>query len=445
MGLTVGWTSPTLPMLREDASILSGRIITLEEESWLGSLPYLGCFASTPLYSYINQNFGRKATGYVTALSYFMGWLFIIFGNSIVYFCIGRLILGIGVLGTNVVGTFYIGEISQDDLRGTLGAVRGFARQAGIILVYVIGTYLSVINTAMICASFNLVFLLSFFYLPESPVFLLEIGKTKETLDSYLWFRGGDTQFAGQEVKKLSTVVDSDKSQTKPSLREILSVRGTRKALIIIAVLAVTQQFGGMTVVYGYCAPIIELTGGDVPPHIASFVASAVSIGMTLISCFISESVGRRFILISTNALMVTVLVPLGMYSYLKSLGIDVSFVGLLPVICISAYCGLVVIGPFNLFLVLQSEIFRPEARGVAITLGYLFLSGFSFLTSEIYPYLITALHVYGLSWFFTAFCLITIVFTFFYIPETRNRPLHSILQELNDETFVQNNRSTES
>ncbi|XP_069691026.1 facilitated trehalose transporter Tret1-like [Periplaneta americana] len=445
VGFIVGWSSPTLPLLREDESILGGRSITVAEESWLGSLPYLGCFASTPFYSYINQNFGRKSTGYVTVFCYFIGWSFIMTGNSIVYFYIGRLILGMGLLGTGIVGTFYIGEISQDDLRGTMGVIRGFAKQAGIITVYVMGTYLSVMNTAIVCTSFNLVFLFAFFYLPESPMFLLERGKTKETFDSYLWFRGGDTQFAEQDVAKLSTVVDSDKSRTKPSLREILSVSGTRKALIIIAVLAVTQQFGGMTVIYGYCAPIIELTGGDVPPHVASFVASSVGMAMALLSCFISNIVGRKFILICTNAAMAILLISLGVYSYLKSLGMDVSSAGLLPVLCISVYCGFAIIGPFNMFYVIQPEICRPEARGVAIMVASIFASGFSFLSTKIYPYLVTYFHIYGSFWFFTAFCLTAIVFTFFYIPETRNRPLQSILHELNDKNVVQRNAFSES
>ncbi|KAJ4442967.1 hypothetical protein ANN_04614 [Periplaneta americana] len=366
-GLTIGWPSPTLPVLREDESILGGRTITVDEESWLGSLPYLGGLVATPFHSYINQNFGRKSTGYFTALSFALGWLCISFGNGIAIFCIGRFILGMGLSGTAVIGTLYIGETSQDDMRGRLGVIRGVLKHTGIILVYVIGTYLSVMNTALVCASFILVFLLSFFFMPESPMFLLEKGKTKETLDSYVWLRGGDTQFAEQEVTKLSAVVDSEKAGKKPSLREILSVKGTRKALIITAVLSITQQFGGLNVVYSYCASIIELTGGDVPPHIASFIASFAGLAGSVLTCFTSDRLGRKFFLISTNALMAILLVLLGVYSYLKSLGIDVSSAGLLPVICISLYCGLAIAGPFNIYYVVLSEIFRPEARGLGM------------------------------------------------------------------------------
>ncbi|XP_069691029.1 facilitated trehalose transporter Tret1-like isoform X2 [Periplaneta americana] len=439
-GLTIGWPSPTLPVLREDESILGGRTITVDEESWLGSLPYLGGLVATPFHSYINQNFGRKSTGYFTALSFALGWLCISFGNGIAIFCIGRFILGMGLSGTAVIGTLYIGETSQDDMRGRLGVIRGVLKHTGIILVYVIGTYLSVMNTALVCASFILVFLLSFFFMPESPMFLLEKGKTKETLDSYVWLRGGDTQFAEQEVTKLSAVVDSEKAGKKPSLREILSVKGTRKALIITAVLSITQQFGGLNVVYSYCASIIELTGGDVPPHIASFIASFAGLAGSVLTCFTSDRLGRKFFLISTNALMAILLVSLGVYSYLKSLGIDVSSAGLLPVICISLYCGLAIAGPFNIYYVVLSEIFRPEARGLGMIVANVFISVFSFLSTKIFPYLTITLYLHGSLWLFAVFCLFAVIFTIFYLPETKNRSLQSILNELNSGPSVENN-----
>jgi SP family facilitated glucose transporter-like MFS transporter 8 len=431
--MVLGWPSPTLPKLRSNETTLLTGIITREQESWLGSLPFLGAFFSSPFYSYVIQNLGRKATGYLSAVPTIIGHLFLIYGNSLTELCIGRLVMGFSLSGINIFLALYIGEISEDSIRGTLGNFRGLVIDAGIIAVYAIGSYLSIVSTAAVCVAVSVVFLLEFFWLPESPMFLLGRGKSDEALEAYLWLRGGDTLLAEEETAKLNAVVSKCTAHApKMTVRNLLSVRGTRNALMISLALVLVTLFSGFIAIVSYCDTVFEMLGSNMAPSTASIIVSVVCTFGSLLACLLSDIVGRRILLIWTQALQGLFLGVLGAYLYARYLGVDVSVVGVLPVICVSLYCFCITAGPANLLHVVMGEIFRPEARGVAMSITSSALWLLAFLSTKFYPSLIDLLEPHGCFWLFAAVSIAGAVFIFFKLPETKNRCLDSILRELN-------------
>ncbi|XP_069690347.1 facilitated trehalose transporter Tret1-like [Periplaneta americana] len=429
-GVALGWPSPSLPILRTNKELFGA--LSAGQESWTGSLPFLGALLSTPLFSYINQHMGRKTAGYISAVPNVVGWLLVIFGNSVTLLCIGRFILGLGLSGMNIFITLYIGEVSEDSLRGTLGALRGLALDTGFLIIYVVGSYLSIRNTAIISISLPLLFILTYIWLPESPMFLLGKGNEKKAFESYLWMRGSDSKVAEDEMSKLRTIMTQNSAKVqKVTVKELLSVRGTRKALLIGIVLAVCQQLSGINPVFSYCAVIFEMTGGHFTPNISSFIVSAVTLLGSLFCIFFSDKLGRRVLLISTYTLQGICLCILGLYMYMKHLGMDVSAFGVLPVVSISFYCFFVVVGPCNMYYVVLSEIFRPEARGFAMGLTTTSLWILSFISLQFYSTLVNLLYGHGTFWVFAAFSFIGALFIFIMLPETKNRSLESILKEM--------------
>jgi SP family facilitated glucose transporter-like MFS transporter 8 len=440
-GVVPGWPSPTLPLLRSKETALGGHPVTQEEESWLASLPFLGAFLFSPAYSYINQNLGRKAAGYLSAVPAIIAYLLIIFGDSIVYLLIARFILGLCIAGVNIFTTTYVSEISEDSIRGALGNFRGIAAGAGTITVYAVGSYLSVQNTGIVCLSIPILFLFGYFWLPESPVFSLGKGRRTEAFRTYSWLRG-DAGLAEMEVTKLEAVVSVGAPETrKVSILDLMSVRGTRRALLIALVLSVVQQFSGMNVVYGYCESIFEMSQSNISPQISSIIFGFVNLSGSLFSCFSSDLAGRRPILICTQIFQGFCLVGLGIYMYTHSLGIDVSVVGVIPIICISLYSFCVIAGPADLLFVVMAEIFRPEARGLAMGITSSTIWMLVFISTKFYELLVGLLGVHGCFWMFSGFSFIGAVFTFFQLPETKNRSLESILRELNGDPPLENGR----
>ncbi|XP_069690295.1 facilitated trehalose transporter Tret1-like [Periplaneta americana] len=432
-GAVQGWASPTLPLLHAKDTALDGKPITTEEESWLGSLPYFGAFIAAPLYGYVNQNLGRKAAAYLTAIAFIVGWLFIIFSNSMSYFMAARFIMGLGVAGANVFVTMYVGEVSEDGMRGSLGVLRGLTLTIGYILVYVIGSYLSITNAAIVNLVIPIIFLVIFFWMPESPMFLLGKGRRNEAFTAYLWMRGGSTQAAEEEMSKLSAVIqESEQMKSQTTVRAKLSTRGTRKALLIAVLLAMFEQFSGINVVFSYCATIFEMAGGSMTPEYSSFIVSIMGFVSSVISYYICDRLGRRLVLITTYTLQGLCVGALGLYIFLREKGTDVSVVGVLPIVLISLYVFCGVTGASNMFYVVLSEIFRPEVRGIAmgITNSLVWLA--AFLVTKMYPPLSSAIGDYVCFWLFAVICIGGAIFTFFQVPETKNRSLESILIELN-------------
>ncbi|PSN46526.1 hypothetical protein C0J52_14835 [Blattella germanica] len=429
-----GWTSPSIPLLRGNNTITGEEPLTEEQESWIGSLLFLGALVSSPVYSYINQNWGRKACGYLSSVPLIIGWILIIFANSAFMICVARFFQGMSLSAINIFLTMYMGEIADDGIRGALGNFRGLVADAGIIIIYLIGPLLSIRLMSIVSIFVPVLFLFTYFWLPESPMFLLGKGKSDEAKNAYLWFRGGNAKAAEEEMSKLNSVM-ANSANNNTNMKDLLSVPGTRKALSIVLVLATSQQFSGMNVVFSYCAMIFEMTGSNLSPELSAIIFSIVNFSGSLYACFCSDLAGRRLILIVTQILQGICLGSLGIYLYARHIGIDVTSIGILPVICVSLYCFCVVAGPANLFYVVSSEIFRPEARGVAMNISSTYLWILAFLSTKYYSLMVDVLGPHGCFAIYAGVSFAGAIFIFFQLQETKNRSLESILRELNGES----------
>ncbi|XP_069691034.1 facilitated trehalose transporter Tret1-like isoform X4 [Periplaneta americana] len=370
--------------------------------------------------------------GYLSAVPMIVGWLLVTFATSVTHLLIARFIMGISLSGINVFITMYVGEIAEDNIRGALGNLRGLFCDIGIIIVYLVAPYLTIHNTGAASLAIPVLFLFCYFWLPESPMFLMGKGDSEKALDAFMWLRGGDAKLAQDELSKLNYMMTSKSNVQEMGIKDLLSVRGTRKALTIALVLATVQQFSGMNVVFSYCETIFEMTGNSLSPYVSSIVFSLVNLLGSLCSCILADIAGRRLILITTQVLQGISLGSLGVYLFLRHLNFDVTVVGVLPLVCVSVYCFCVVAGPANMFYVVLSETLRPEARGIAMSITSSFLWLLAFLSTKFYSTLVDLLEPHGCFWLFTAVSFAGAIFTFFQIPETKNRSLESILRELN-------------
>ncbi|KAJ9598776.1 hypothetical protein L9F63_026689, partial [Diploptera punctata] len=435
-GAVNGWTSPSLLILRNPETAVGGVPITLEEESWLSSILYLAALFFVPFFSHVSQTLGRKSAGYVTGAAFITGWLFIIFGESITLYLVARFFMGIGGSGINVFITMYCGEIAEDTVRGSLGTFRGLLANVGTIYMYAAGPYLTIPMMATVSVIIPILFVVALFFLPESPMYLMTKDKEEEAMKSLLWLCG-NKEAADLEMEELKIVVTEFKTNASKrfSLKDLLSFKGTRRALLLSFILAIVQQFSGIYVVLGFCASIFEMAGTDLSPHISSVIIGFMLLTGSLLASFLTDFAGRRILIIVPQIILFLMLGALGTYFYLKEIGFDVSVLGLLPVICLSIYCIALISGLPTLLYVVIAEIFNPEARGIAtLTVnGVVWL--LAFLIIKFYPILLTIIKGYGCFWIFSGVCILGAFYTYFQLPETKNRSIESILRELNGET----------
>lgn len=59
-GCSIGWVSPSLPILRSEESPLTTGALTIEEAAWVGSILPLAAIAGTALLGVLTKCIGSK-------------------------------------------------------------------------------------------------------------------------------------------------------------------------------------------------------------------------------------------------------------------------------------------------------------------------------------------------------------------------------------------------
>ncbi|PSN57527.1 Facilitated trehalose transporter Tret1 [Blattella germanica] len=426
--MSLTWPTPSLPILNA-----MDPPITEEEGSWLASLVFIGAIIASPVFSYISQNYGRKIAGYCTVIPFSISWLLVVFFDSIPLYYISRFLGGFASGGVLAFCPMYIGEIAEDSIRGTLGTVRSMVVNIGAIIFCAVGPLVSLSNMAAICTVVPIIFAVCFLWLPESPMYLMKVGKVEEAKEAMTWLRGGNVVKAEEDIRKLAVVVE--KSNSNVSFKELLSSKGTRRGLVICIVLAVAQQLSGVSAIMSFSVSLFESAGGLVQPTTASIIMTSVQLFGTIIASIFLDIAGRRILLIGSQITMTLSLGTLGTYFYLQELNFDLSSVGFVPMVCAAVYVLSICVGLITVSFVVMAEIFSPESRGLATSITTTIMWFMAFLTTRFYASIVNVIGLYGCYWFFALVCVASNIFTILKIPETKNRSLESILLELNGES----------
>lgn len=69
-GITVGWSSPSLPLLKSEDSPLPSGPLTLLEVSWIGAMLCIGGALATVFYGWFCEKYGRKVAMLWSAINF---------------------------------------------------------------------------------------------------------------------------------------------------------------------------------------------------------------------------------------------------------------------------------------------------------------------------------------------------------------------------------------
>lgn len=92
---------------------------------------------------------------------------------------IARISYGISGGGCFNVVPMYVKEISQDNLRGTLGMILVIAQNTGILIIFAMGGYLAYDMVLWMVVGLPFLTMIGMIKAPESPSFLVKIGKNE--------------------------------------------------------------------------------------------------------------------------------------------------------------------------------------------------------------------------------------------------------------------------
>lgn len=269
-----------------------------------------------------------------------VGWLLVIFATNLTMLLVGRFLLGIAGGAFCVAAPTYTGEIAQSSIRGTLGSYFQLMMVIGILLVYIVGSYVSVFILNLICAVIPLVFGGIFVFMPETPTYLIAKGKKEEAAKSLRWLRGDEYDIS-QELAELQEQHEDDQ-KNKISFYAALGRRSTKKALFISLGLMFFQQMSGVNAVIFFTKGIFESANTGIDSGVATIIVGVMQVISVLVSSIIVDKAGRRLLLLPSALAMSITTALLGTYFFMKEKNADsVSSLGWLPV---ASLCGFIIL-----------------------------------------------------------------------------------------------------
>nr|CAD7453120.1 unnamed protein product [Timema tahoe] len=275
-GTIVGWPSPVLLSLQSENSPIGGEPMTDEEASWMGSVLCLGALLMTPIYGYLSNNHSRKLTGYLVGIPPIICWLMIIFARSKTTLFVARFMIGNVGAGNTVLCPLYVTEIAEDDVRGSLVTCVMLFFSIGVLQSYIVGSYASYQVLGFACISLPILFVFLFYWMTESPVYLMSINRHTESRKALSWLRGNDKQTVDREMEKLTKVLNRSKEDSSSafSILELFTKRGSRKTMLICMGFAINMGLSGAFALMTFTVRIFQEFGSELFPDLSAiFVA----------------------------------------------------------------------------------------------------------------------------------------------------------------------------
>ncbi|CAB3244954.1 unnamed protein product [Arctia plantaginis] len=282
-GCSTGWVS----------GVLGNEALT--GGAWLAALPCLVALPAAPFFAVLADARGRKAGAFCICLSFIISW-------SLAAWCgqrgvwAARVAAGAGGAGALALAPLYCAEIAPRT-KG-LAAMPALACSCGILFAYAAGGMLSAHALSLSMAVPPSVLLVSLIWLPETPSFLINVGRIQDAAKIICWFEGSDFQedltdvIEQQEVKirtsdcygrrepmrrqdsdtfqpmlkRISGLEsNSDKKNEQSACRELFHHRRSRRALVSCVVVLSAAAGSGAGAVNSFAAAVLRHSTHSVP------------------------------------------------------------------------------------------------------------------------------------------------------------------------------------
>ena len=406
-------------------------------QAWAMSSALIGCVVGAVISGFVSDKYGRKKSLLGAAFLFTIASLGTGLAGSFGTFVGFRLLGGIGIGLASALSPMYIAEIAPSEIRGRFVSLNQMTIVIGILLAQIINMLIAEKVPAgatdqMIAASWNgqmgwrwmfwacgvpsvLFFLLTFF-IPESPRWLLKVGK-QEVAFPVLEKIGGNV-YAQQEVDNIKATLNdaSEKVDFKALLNPVYI-----PILIIGVVVAVFQQWCGINTVFNYAEEIFSAAGYGVSDTLFNIVITgSVNLIFTFVAMFTVDKWGRKKLMLfgSIGLALNYILLGSAFFFHLKGVAVLVLVLTAIAIYAMS-------LAP--IVWVILSEIFPNRIRGAAMALATFALWVACFVLTYTFPLLNKSLGAAGTFWVYSGICLLGFIFIILKLPETKGKSLEEI------------------
>lgn len=394
------------------------------EKEWIVSSMMFGAAVGALSAGVLSFRLGRKVSLILGAILFVAGSLFCAFAWSVEALIVARVILGLAIGIASFTAPLYISEIAPPEKRGSMISTYQLMITIGILVAFISDTLFAYSGAWRwmlgIVAIPGVLFLIGVTRLPNSPRWLLMRGKGREAREVL------------NELRRNDRVVEAEYAEIEEQLRrpqigwELFRGNSNfRRSVFLGIVLQIIQQLTGINVVMYYAPRIFEAAGFQGHAQLwGTAIVGLVNVLATFIAIGVVDRLGRRPVLITGFIVMFIGMGTLGLLLDIgtNTLGLQLFAVAMLLIFIIGFAMSA---GP--LIWVLCSEVQPTKGRDFGISASTLtnwvanFVVGLTFLSM---------LNGFGSGVTFgiyAALNLLFLVFTIFFVPETKGVSLEHI------------------
>ncbi|KAI9230341.1 MAG: sugar transporter [Piptocephalis tieghemiana] len=397
----------------------------------------LGCFLGSLGAGYFCERFGRKRSILAGAICFVIGGTLQASSHGIPQLIVSRIIAGfaVGILSMGV--PLYLSEVAPASTRGALVSMQQFAITLGILISFWIdygSLHIQGNNSWRVPFGIQVgiagIMALGMLLLPESPRWLMTHGQESRAEANLNRLRDHRAISTGSTAAELSAINESIalERQIGSGKWSELFAHGMWRRTLIGVLIQIFQQLTGINAVMYYASSILAQAGFDTQSTalLATAGSGIVNVVFTLPGLYFIDRVGRRPLLLSGAAVMVTGMVILGVLIAIYGPDFSNSAAPYACLVMMYIFTAGFAFSWGPIGWVYPSEIYPLRIRSKAISLTTASNWLFNFAVSQLVPVLMDAID-WGLYIIFAGFGLIMFIWVFFYVPETKGKSLEEI------------------
>lgn len=426
-GYGIGYAAVAVPDMKaeiksnQSLSFLPQLEASNDELTWFASNINLGQIFGCLLGGYLGGRIGPKRTILVVSPVGMVTWLVITFSPHILPLLIARFALGIVASFSTALCSLLVVQFSSLKWRGGFLSLYILMFGIGILLSYCMGAVLYWRYSAAIPCLLYLFLFIGLFRIPESPIWLLGHKGREDARKALQWLRNSD--HIEEELEDLEKLMEDQGKglSTKEALKN-LSRYDIRTPFLLITANFWIVMFSGPAIVVFYSVEIFQNTGTGINHYLASVLVGSINVFGGIIGMFLIQKFPRVKLNMFMMTAMAVMMATLGTAVYFKDNGYeDSSALDITQVLAVVVYMFCFGAGTGPLLMVYLGELLPSEYKvlsGIINSLANVPI----FVLTLIFPTLKELLTPAVTYWIFAFFGLISNIFYFFFMPETRGK-----------------------
>lgn len=420
-----------------DTGVVSAAILFMDQElnlstfmtGFVVSVLIIGAMIGAAVGGRLNERLGRWKTLLITAIIFTIGPLGFFFATNVEIVILSRFTLGLSAGLAAVTLPVYLSEIAPTRVRGAVTASYNFAIVTGQFMGFIVGAALAgfeawrwMLGLAIVP---SILFFIGLFFIWESPRWLVKQHREEEAWQVLRYDRTEEE--ARGELDDIKEIERIEEEEGSSDWRELLAP-WVRPILIVGIGLAILQQIMGINTIIYYTPTTLTNVGfGAQGASIANIAIGVMNIIAGLFAIRYADRLGRRPLLLFGAIGTTLSLALLSITALISPQPTSIGPVGIITLACLAAYILFFQASWGPMVWVMLGEIFPLGVRGAATGLAIFLLWSANFLVATTFPPLLATLGVGLLFGIFALICFSALLFTWFLVPETKNKSLEQI------------------